>query len=322
AADYAEPDAVPYENGGEEPSFPHRLPTEPLAAARNLIYFPWMDSLIGAFALEGARQLGLGRRTGPDLLAVSFSTTDEVGHRYGPDSRELHDHLIRLDRWLGWFLDSLATLVPAERTVVVLTADHGVQSFPEIARQAGVRGAGRVWLGDVAARMGSDLAARYRLDFQLRFDRGLIAADTVAMHARGIPVDSLAATLARAARSRPGVARVFTPATLPAAPPGDREATLWKNQIPAGFGWLLCAANEPGYLWSSPGRTQADHGSTAPADVTVPIAFLGAGIRPARLDRPVRTVDIPPTLAALIGVRPTEALDGVVLPEIVGPRPH
>lgn len=265
------------------------------------------------------RQLSLGQRGAPDLLSVSFSTTDAVGHRFGPDSRELHDHLIRLDRWLGWFVDSLATLVPAKRTVVVLTADHGVQSYPEIARQ-NVPGAARIWLGDLGARMGSDLAMRYRLNFELSFDSGLIAADTVALRARGIPVDSLARALAKAARARRGVARVFTPATLRTAPAGDREATLWKNQIPSGFGWLICAAIEPGFVWSAPGRTLAEHGSTAPLDVTVPIAFLGPGIRPARLDRPVRTVDIAPTLAALIGVRPTEALDGVVLPEIVGPQ--
>jgi predicted AlkP superfamily pyrophosphatase or phosphodiesterase len=311
---YPEKDSVVFEHGGNDVTFPHRLPAAPVAAAANLRYYPWMDSLTAAFALEGVQATGLGRRDRPDLLAVSFSTTDAIGHDYGPDSRELHDHLLRLDRWLGQFLDSLALLVPAERTVVALTADHGVQSLPELARMSG-RQVARIWLGDLAEQAGTRLNRRYRLDFHLEFDSGLLSADTSALHARGVKVDSLASALAAVARRRPGVRRVFTPATLRTAP-ADREAILWRNQIPAGFAWLLCAAIEPGYVWAPPGVTLAEHGSTAPADVGVPIIFYGKGIRHAIVTRPVRTVDIAPTLAAFLGVRPTEPLDGRTLPEV------
>ena len=239
---------------------------------------------------------------------MSFSTTDAVGHEYGPDSRELHDQLLRLDRWLGRFLDSLAVLVPAESTLVVLTADHGVQPLP----------AQRIGLSDLAASAEEQLA-RYRTDFDLIFDSGLLSADTAAMSARGIRVDSVASTLAKAAR-RPGVLRVYTPATLRAAPASEREAVLWRNQLPTRFGWLIVAAIEPGYVWSTPDRTAAEHGSTADLDVTVPIAFMGKGIRPARITRPVRTVDIAPTLASLLGITPTEQLDGQVLAEVTKGR--
>src|ERR1051325_6557580 len=75
-------------------------------------------------------KLGAGPHT--DLLSVSFSTTDAVGHRYGPDSRELHDQILRLDRYLGAFLDSLYTLRDSSRVVLALTSDHGVSPFPEL----------------------------------------------------------------------------------------------------------------------------------------------------------------------------------------------
>ena len=313
---YPEPDDPPFENGGRSQTFPHPLPAGAVETAQRLGSFPWMDSLTIEFALDGVRHLELGRRGRPDLLSVSLSTTDAVGHQYGPDSRELHDHLLRLDRWLGRFLDSLAVLVPGQRTVVALTADHGVQPLPEWSRAHG-RPAARLWLGDLASRAGQALARRYRMDFGLRFDAGLLAADTLALHARGVNVDSLARALAGAVRGRPGIRRVFTPASLRAAPADDPEAILWRNQLPAGFGWLLAGVIEPGYVWSLPDRTLAQHGSTAPLDLTVPIAFLGPGIRPQRSTRVVRTVDIAPTLAAFIGVTPTEALDGRVLPEIV-----
>ncbi|MGH7498479.1 MAG: alkaline phosphatase family protein, partial [Gemmatimonadales bacterium] len=200
ASAYSEADDERYENGGKDVTFPHRLPgvTE---IARHLEDYPWMDSLTLAFALEGARVLHLGGRRNPDLLLVSLSSTDAVGHRYGPDSREIHDQLLRVDRWLGQFLDSLAARVPPPRTLVVLTADHGVQSFPER-----VPGKGRVWLGDLAQKGWS-------------FGSGLLSADTAALSARGVLVDRLARRLAAAASRRKGVARVFTPATLAAAPP-------------------------------------------------------------------------------------------------------
>ena len=296
---YAEPDDVRYENGGKDVTFPHQLPGASDMGLQ-LPNYPWMDSLTLAFALDGAHALELGRRQGPDLLLVSLSATDAVGHDYGPDSREIHDHLLRLDRWLGWFLDSLATSVPRARTLFVLTSDHGVQSFPER-----TPGKGRVWLGDMAQEGRT-------------FASGLLSADTMALHARGVRVESLAGTLAAAASKRRGVARVFTPASLATAAAGDSAAMLWRNTLPSGYGWLIAAVLQPGFVWSTERAGVAEHGSTAEEDVTVPIAFVGPRIARAVSHRPVRTVDIAPTLAELLKVRPAERLDGVPLREIVG----
>src|SRR5262249_35117635 len=150
-----------------------------------------------------------------------------------PDSREIHDHILRLDRWIGWFLDSLATRVPHAQTIVVLTSDHGVQSYPER-----VPGKGRVWLGDLVGK-------------EERFGGGLISADTSALAAAGLRVDSVARALATEAGRRPGIARVFTPMTLGAAPPSDTAAMLWRNAIPQGHSWLIAAVLEPGFIWST-----------------------------------------------------------------------
>src|SRR5262249_12913864 len=153
------------------------LPADSTAATQRLPGFPWMDSLTVDFALTGVKELGLGRGERPDLLVVSLSTTDAVGHAYGPDSRELHDQVLRLDRWLGNFLDSLATLVPGNRIVFALTSDHGVTSYPEYAVAVQHRKAGRVWLGDLVRAPAAALSQRYRTDFDLDFDTGLLTAD-------------------------------------------------------------------------------------------------------------------------------------------------
>jgi hypothetical protein len=132
AASYAERDSVPVEAGGRGYTFPHRLSANPDSAALALPSFPWMDQVTLDMALAGLEAMQLGRGPQTDVLAVSLSTTDAVGHRYGPDSREIHDQVVRLDRMLGVFLDSLYATRDSSRVVIALTSDHGVTPFPEI----------------------------------------------------------------------------------------------------------------------------------------------------------------------------------------------
>jgi Type I phosphodiesterase / nucleotide pyrophosphatase len=313
---YTETDSMPFENNGADFIFPHRFPTSPEKAAQELPSFPWMDSLTLDFALEGVPPVRLGRREGTDLLTLSLSATDAVGHAFGPDSRELHDMLLRLDHWLGWFMDSLGVLVPSSQTVFVLTSDHGVQSFPEWTTGVRHEPGGRVWLADLVRETAANLRLRYLTDFQFEFDDGLLTADLPLLRAHGVNVDSLANLLAEKARGRPGISRVFTPATLRAAPATDREARLWRHNLGPDAEWLFAAVVAPGFTWQSSGGSTS-HGTTNRLDTTIPIAFWGPGIRPGRYGRPVNSVDIGPTLAALVGVTPTEPVDGVVLREVV-----
>jgi arylsulfatase A-like enzyme len=274
-----------------------------------------MDSLTLDLALEGARRTGVGQREGTDLMIVSLSSTDAVGHDFGPGSRELHDQLLRLDHWLGWFLDSLAVLVPRERAVFALTADHGVQPFPEMTGKGG-----RVSLQALAQRTAREYQARYRIPLNITWDLGLITADVAALRARGVNTDSLAEAMAREARLLPGVARVFTPRSLARAAATDEEARLWRRAIPVWQDWLVAASSKPDWIWTdTPGWT--NHGSTQRLDMHVPIMFMGPGLLARRVSRKVTTEDIGPTLAALAGARPTEPVTGRVLPEIAPRRP-
>jgi predicted AlkP superfamily pyrophosphatase or phosphodiesterase len=133
---YKEPDSVPEENGGRS-VFPYQLPHDTARVTGALAGVPSSDSLTALFALEGTAKLGLGQGPHTDILAVSFSVTDAVGHAFGPDSREAHDNQIRLDHTIGWFLDSLFRLRDSSRVIVALTGDHGVQPIPALARRRG-----------------------------------------------------------------------------------------------------------------------------------------------------------------------------------------
>ena len=309
---YAEKDSVPWERGGVDVTFPHKIPSDSAILAFRIIYFPWMDSLTLDAALEGTRQLGLGQRKGKtDLLVVSLSTTDRVGHDFSPDSKEMHDHLLRLDRWLGWFQDSLARTIPGGRVLYALSADHGSQDWTEATVQRG-HPADRPSMQPMTARLRDAMQARWGTAFNIFQEDGLLYGDTAAMHARGIDIARLSDSLAREARTLPGVFNVFTPRTLARAPKTDAQATLWRRGIPKTQGWFIAASVRDGYVWE-----RTDHGSTTLADQRVPIAFWGMWLGPARPRRAASTTDIGPTLAALLGVRPTEPVDGKILPEVV-----
>jgi predicted AlkP superfamily pyrophosphatase or phosphodiesterase len=309
---YPEPDDMPYEGVGARRTntFPHRLTT-----VDSMWAFPWADSLTLDFAMDGVRALQLGQRDGTDLLAIALSTLDVVGHHYGPDSREVHDMTLRVDRWLGAFMEELETIVPRERVLYVLTSDHGVQSMPEHLHLHDHEDAGRVALAPAARRVMRPIQDRFQHSFGFTVQNGVVLADTAALRARGLDVAALSAQVAREIGAVPGVDAVWTPATLAAAPADDASARLFRRAIPSSYGWLAAAHIRDNWVMTT--SIQATHGSLVKADRSVPIAFLGRGIRPVRVERMVATVDIAPTLARLLGIQPAEALDGREITEVV-----
>jgi len=322
AAEYPEPDSLPGEAGDDgRATFPHQLPADSAASAPRIMHFPWMDSLTIDLALTGVAAMRIGDGASRiDVLSVSLSTVDEVGHDYGPDSREMHDMLLRLDGYLAWFLDSLATRVPPSRTLFVLASDHGVQRIPQQVPAGAGPPPTRVWPKTMVQDLAEELRARWRFDFGIRFDYGIVTADLPALRSRGVDIDSLSQALARRFAREPYVERVYTPRSLARAPRSDVLASRWRHSVPADFGWLVAVTPNEGTMWDS-WSTGANHGTPWPMDVQIPIVFWGDGLTPRTVDRPVRSVDIAPTLARLLGVRPTEPLDGVILPEVAG-RPH
>lgn len=307
AAFYPELDDRPFEDGGGGRTFPHRIPDDWTMASGVLEYRSVMDSLTLDVALTGLRAMRLGQRDGTDFLAISLSTLDNIGHRWGPGSREVHDHMLNLDRWLGAFLDSLERTVPLDQVVIALTADHGVVEFPE----AGT--GGRASVSALLRDVNNWALARWGLKLGALNEAGLVMANVADLRTREVNVDSLSRALATRARALPGVRAVYTPATLAAAPRTDLEANRWRRLILPRTEWLVVVALEPHWVWGS-SKAETGHGTTNPDDVGVPILFRVPGVPAARVTTRARTIDIAPTLAAVLKLRPTETIEGVALP--------
>jgi predicted AlkP superfamily pyrophosphatase or phosphodiesterase len=321
---YSEPDSVPIESNGINFTFPHAESSSPDTAARFLAEFPWMDEVTLDFAMAGVNALNLGAGPQTDLLSISLSTTDAIGHRFGPDSRELHDQILRLDRALGVFLDSLYRIRNPNDIVVALTADHGLTPFPEVHAHDANAGAIRVNPRPVLQQLSNSLSAAgvpgYGLSFiagmyagnGFSFDGGVLELDRTALNRAGINRDSLVRAVRAAFLKVPGVARADRISDLAKSDTvTDRIGRRWLHMFSDDDKAALVVTLAPFNYWLS--GYIAQHGSPNDIDAHVPIIFYGDGVKPGRYDEFAGVVDMAPTLAAIAHVTPQEKIDGRVL---------
>lgn len=314
-AEYSEVDSVRVENGGSpDIVFPHLAPADSNTAALAFGNYPWMDEMTLDLALEGLRAMNMGRGPQTDLLAISLSTLDAVGHRFGPDSREVHDMFLRVDRYLGAFFDTLYAERDSGTIIVALTADHGVGPFPEVAsRYDNNRGAGRVAIMDIIATA-REVMRRAKVDTNaLAWTEGMLYVDRGALSRAKVRPEAMAGAIAAALAKIPGVARADTWRSLARADT-TRESVprRWLHMVPGTAAVDVFVALKP--FWDVAGGPPiANHGSPNDYDARVPVIFYGAWIRAGQYPDTVRVVDIAPTLAQVIGATPSEQLDGRVL---------
>lgn len=252
---------------------------------------------------------------------MSLSSTDAIGHAYGPESLELHDQVLRVDRALGRLIDSLYKLRDSSRIVFALGADHGVAPYPESYFKGDDPARGRVNTRPVIDRARSALAKFGVEGDALMLQTGIVSLDQRRLREKGVNADSVITALQKEFQALPGMLRVERVSQLPAkAAKGDKIARRWVNALPKDMHAVLTLTLKP-YHYSFTTR-QATHGTPHDYDAHIPIVFMGPGIVPGRRSMTVRSVDIAPTLADLVGVEPIEPIDGrSLLPELrVPPR--
>lgn len=318
ASDYKVADSIAAEGAGNDFVFPHPVPDDPQRAANWIRATPFIDEVTVAFALEGVTAMNLGKGPAPDLLAVSLSATDAVSHRLGPDSREAQDQLFRTDRVIGLLLDSLFSLRDSSKVVVVLSADHGFTSIPELA-------IGRVSPPPTRTSLDDALAAARKKMVELKVDTAaldvdqqIVLSNRAAFREARADIDVVLDEFVKAALTIPGIRRVDRIAALRSKDTlSDPIARRWTHQFAPEMNVELVATQTPGTLWTM--LLVASHGSPYDTDSHVPVIFYGPRFNAGRFTEFVRTVDIAPTLAQILNVKPAERLDGVPLRRALKP---
>ena len=303
--------------------FPH-----PYGEKGNKYYYtllmasPVADELTVDFAKALIRNEGLGQDAVPDYLGVSLSSTDYVGHTFGPASLESEENLLRLDRTLADLFASINEVVGLEHTLIVLSADHGSPEAPEYMAAKGIN-AGRINLDTLDySKLDKELKQRFGIGkevIKLTF-HPYVYLDHALIEKKGIDLVEVSRLVARELIEFDGISYAIPSTDLaagrvPDASPIARQ--VLRNFSPKRSGDIYIIY-EPHWVPTGTGDVAiVNHGSPWRYDTFVPIIFAGNNIRAGNVSRSVETVDIAPTLSAYLGIKPPSGSVGKPLTEVL-----
>lgn len=277
---------------------------------------PMGNSFTNEFAKAAITNEQLGADNITDFLAVSFSSTDYIGHTFGPNSVEAEDGLIRLDKEIGLLLDFLDSKVGEGQYLVFLSADHGVTQVPEFMKENKLPG-GRVFMNRIVDSLNKELKGKYGIE------KIIVSDENYQFHLNHPSLDSAKISKKDVTRwiidkvsADPGIARVFAIDDLYNVPlPPAVRSMLNNGYYPSRSGDIQVML-KPGYIdaYSSTGTT---HGLWNPYDSHIPLLWYGWGIKPGKNFKEVSMTDIAPTIAALLHIQMPSGCVGKPIDEVM-----
>lgn len=323
---YLNVDDSPYERklkGKDKPVFPYNLKElrKENGGYDLLSVTAFGDDLLAEFAKAALAGEQMGKDDVTDFLSVSFSTPDYVGHAMGPNSVELEDTYLRLDKNLEDLLKYLDRQVGEGQYLVFLTADHAVAEVPQFLKDIKVPAGNFSW-SNVEAGLNEHLQKYFPnrkiveriANEQVFFNQDLFAGDP-----KTSGIDLLIATelTVNYLQSVEGIAQVFSKAVIKQSAYNE---TGIKGMIARGYHFKrsgdVMAQLEPSWIPSSY-PTGTTHGSAYSYDTHVPILFYGKGVRKGASASYHTITDIAPTLSVMLKIKFPSACTGQPIVEIL-----
>ncbi len=279
---------------------------------------PYGNEIIEQFAEAALEGEQLGRHASTDVLTVSFSSNDRIGHIVGPDDPQVRDIAIQTDRIIGRLIQFAESKAGAGNVLVVLTADHGVSPVPAVSEKRHMPG-GALSPDIITTKLRSALSAKYGDGAWIQSKGGLeiIYLDRKLMADKKLNEADVQNTAADALRTIPHIARVYTRSQLMH---GGTLDDMVDRRIRRGFNAErsadLFVVTEPFWLIQK-SETGTSHTSPYNYDTHVPVIFMGPGIKPGRYNGKIEVNDIAPTLANMLDVETPSGSVGRVLDEIL-----
>ncbi len=297
--------------GETKPVFPHKIAD--LAKTNGnfaiLRTTPYGNTLTRELAIEAIRKEDLGKDDVTDFLSISFSSTDYVGHAYGPLSVEVEDTYLRLDRDLEILLNTLDKEVGKGEYLLFLTADHGAMLNPSYLM------ANKISAGVENDSLMCDSLKKYCLkqygdSLVITYNSQQVYLNHQALADRDLSLSDVKASISEYMLTMKGVARVLDTQTLQPSEAGSLVNCVYKGLYLARSGDLAVVYN-PG--WVEFAKTGTTHGSGYDYDTHVPLLFFGAGIPHGDTSERVEIVDIAPTVANRLGISTPNGTSGKVI---------
>lgn len=298
-------DNSPYEGGfrgKDTPTFPYNL-KELRGSNGNFSMLPstpWGNTILTELALTALNVEGLGSDDIPDFLAISYSSTDYVGHNFGPQSKEVQDMYIRLDMEIERLLNELDEKVGKGNYVVFLSADHAVAENSKRMNESGFkydnlnsRGFSNYIKEELAKEYGEgELIENFGLD--LFFDHAQLKA-------KGIDLYEIQLFVAQKAMQYPGIYMAIPGIDLTRNSYNQHIQQLMQNAYHPKESGDVKMVLEPG--WQGGGSKGTGHGNPWTYDTHIPVLFYGWGIQSGNSVREIHITDIAPTISMLLNMR-------------------
>ena len=310
-------DEKPYEGvpfGAEQKGFPYDLKKFANTNYGVIASTPYGNTLTVEMAKAALTNEQLGADNVTDILALSFSSPDYIGHTFGPNSVELEDNYLRLDKDLGGFFKFLDEKVGKGQYLVFLSADHAVAHVPGFMKEhklpGGLAPSGR-WTQDLSKilneQFGSTRLIIGNYNHQLYLNHPLI--DSLKLDEAAIRK-----TIVKYLSRQPEVSRVFEldklmEVSLPARL-RDMVANGYNQHLSGDIEVIL----QSGYMEGA--ATGTTHSAWQPYDAHIPLLFYGWHITPGKTNRETYMTDIAPTLAALLRIQMPSGNVGAVIQEV------
>jgi len=275
------------------------------------------DRLLLDFGKALIKAEDIGQDDVTDYLSISFSGVDAVNHFFGPSSLENEDIVLQLDRTLADLFRFIDNEVGLDKTLIVLSSDHGMAEMPEYAKELGYD-AGRIYSDEIlslAQELSADLFGSKALVKD--FFRPYIYLDVRAVDERGLDSSTVAIAIAHGLEKVPGIGGAVPIHSSGEGVRSPQSEAIRHNHHNQRSGDIYVFQLPYWYLFDR-GAIGVMHGSPWAYDTHVNIIFSGPGIKPASVNRLVHPIDVAPTLSALLGLSPPAAAQGEVLVEVLG----
>jgi len=296
--------------GETKPVFPHNLPAMfSKTDYEVLLSTPFGNTIVKDIALAALKSENLGKGDNTDFLAISFSSTDYIGHMMGPQSIELEDTYLRLDRDLAEIITYLEKKYGKDNFLLFLTADHAVAYVPQELMDL------KMNAGYFSYKSFSDSLKGYL--YKMYSDSSLISCiingqiylNRTMIKRRDIILKNIQDDIVSFSLTFKGVANAYTSYQLNGETLWNKSAELMQNGFYLKRSGDIALLLEPAWL-DDYSHTGTSHGTTYSYDTHVPLLWYGWNIKPGNTSKPVDITDIAPTIASFLNIMSPNACIG------------
>ena len=317
--DLSTEDDKPYETnikGEKTVTFPHKLSS--ISDSDKYESFrttPFANTFTFDFAKAAIENEALGKNTVTDFLAISISSTDYVGHNFGPNSVEVEDMYLRLDKDIAEFLLYLDAKLGKGNYTVFLSADHAVAHIPAFLAEHKIPG-GNFEDGDIR----KDLNQMIETDFGVKnavqsLQNYQVYLNINELEKQGKDVAAVKKSVIKILQAKPFIISAYETDKLATVTLPEPLKTMLTNGYNAKRSGDIQFTLKPGYF--DGGNKGTTHGLWNPYDAHIPCVFFGWGVKPGKTYRETYMTDIAPTLAAMLQIQMPNGSVGKVITELV-----